>query len=55
MQANIQYMKPARELKHAGIFRLPADMTLPELAIILPSERLDLNRPAGVGHCRNHS
>jgi CIC family chloride channel protein len=37
MQANIQYMKPARELNHAGIFRLPADMTLPELAIILPS------------------
>ena len=37
MQANIQYMKPARELNHADIFRLPADMTLPELAIILPS------------------
>jgi CIC family chloride channel protein len=37
MQANIQYMKPARELNHAGIVRLPADMTLPELAIILPS------------------
>ena len=37
MQANIQYMKPARELNHAAIFRLPADMTLPELAIILPS------------------
>ena len=37
MQANIQYMKPARELNHAPIFRLPADMTLPELAIILPS------------------
>lgn len=37
MQANIQYMKPARELKHAGIVRLPAAMTLPELAIILPS------------------
>lgn len=37
MQANIQYMKPASELNHASIFRLPADMTLPELAIILPS------------------
>ncbi len=37
MQANIQYMKPARELNHAGIVRLPADMTLPELAITLPS------------------
>ena len=37
MQANIQYMKPARELNHGPIFRLPADMTLPELAIILPS------------------
>jgi chloride channel protein, CIC family len=37
MQANIQYMKPARELNHAGIIRLPADMTLPELAITLPS------------------
>ncbi len=37
MQANIQYMKPARELNHADVFRLPADMTLPELAIILPS------------------
>jgi chloride channel protein, CIC family len=41
MQANIQYMKPARELKHAGIVRLPADMTLPELAIILPSYPAD--------------
>ena len=37
MQANIQYMKPARELKHAGIVRLEADMTLPELAIVLPA------------------
>ncbi len=37
MQANIQYMKPARELKHAGVIRLEAAMTLPELAIILPS------------------
>lgn len=37
MQANIQYMRPARELMHAGVVRLPADMTLPELAIILPS------------------
>lgn len=37
MQANIQYMKPARDLNHAAIFRLPADMILPELAIILPS------------------
>ncbi len=37
MQANIQYMKPARELKHAGIVRLEANMTLPELAITLPS------------------
>ncbi len=37
MQANIQYMKPARELNHAPIVRLPADMTLPELAITLPS------------------
>jgi CIC family chloride channel protein len=37
MQANIQYMKPARELAHAGVVRLPADMTLPELAIILPA------------------
>jgi CIC family chloride channel protein len=42
MQANIQYMKPARELNHAGIVRLPADTTLPELAITLPSY------PAGV-------
>ncbi len=41
MQANIQYMKPARALKHAGIVRLPADMTLPELAIILPSYPAD--------------
>ncbi len=41
MQANIQYMKPARELKHAGIVRLPADMTLPELAIVLPSYPAD--------------
>jgi CIC family chloride channel protein len=41
MQANIQYMKPARELNHAGIVRLPADMTLPELAIILPSYPAD--------------
>jgi chloride channel protein, CIC family len=37
MQANIQYMKPARELAHAGIVRLPATMTLPELAIVLPA------------------
>ena len=37
MQANIQYMKPARELKHAGVVRLAAAMTLPELAITLPS------------------
>jgi predicted transcriptional regulator len=37
MQANIQYMKPARDLKHAGVVRLPATMTLPELAIMLPS------------------
>ncbi len=37
MQANIQYMKPARDLAHAGIVRLPATMTLPELAITLPS------------------
>ena len=37
MQANIQYMKPARELKHAGIVRLDPGMTLPELAIVLPS------------------
>ncbi len=37
MQANIQYMKPARELTYASVFKLPADMTLPELAIILPS------------------
>ncbi len=37
MQANIQYMRPARELKNARIVRLPASMTLPELAIILPS------------------
>lgn len=37
MQANIQYMKPARDLKHAGVVRLPASMTLPELAIMLPS------------------
>jgi chloride channel protein, CIC family len=41
MQANIQYMKPARELNHAGIVRLPADMTLPELAITLPSYPAD--------------
>lgn len=41
MQANIQYMKPARELNHAGVVRLPADMTLPELAIILPSYPAD--------------
>ncbi len=41
MQANIQYMKPARELTHARIIRLPADMTLPELAIILPSYPAD--------------
>jgi CIC family chloride channel protein len=41
MQANIQYMRPARELNHAGIVRLPADMTLPELAIILPSYPAD--------------
>ncbi len=41
MQANIQYMKPARELPHAGIVKLPADMTLPELAIILPSYPAD--------------
>ena len=37
MQANIQYMKPARELKHAEVVRLPPDMTLPELAITLPA------------------
>ncbi|MGI8438432.1 MAG: chloride channel protein, partial [Chthoniobacterales bacterium] len=37
MQANIQYMKPARELRHAAIVRLSAEMTLPELAITLPS------------------
>lgn len=37
MQANIQYMKPARDLKHASAVRLPASMTLPELAITLPS------------------
>ncbi len=37
MQANIQYMKPARELAHAGVVRLPSGMTLPELAITLPS------------------
>ncbi len=41
MQANIQYMRPARELTHSGIVRLPADMTLPELAIILPSYPAD--------------
>jgi predicted transcriptional regulator len=41
MQANIQYMKPARELNHAAIVRLPADMTLPELAITLPSYPAD--------------
>jgi CIC family chloride channel protein len=41
MQANIQYMKPARELTHAGIVRLPSDMTLPELAIILASYPAD--------------
>ncbi|HEY5036780.1 MAG TPA: chloride channel protein [Chthoniobacterales bacterium] len=41
MQANIQYMRPARELTHAGVIRLPADMTLPELAIILPSYPAD--------------
>jgi CIC family chloride channel protein len=41
MQANIQYMKPARELNHAPIVRLPADMTLPELAITLPSYPAD--------------
>ncbi len=37
MQANIQYMKPARELKHAGVVRLVPAMTLPELAITLPA------------------
>ena len=41
MQANIQYMKPARELTHAGIIRLPISMTLPELAITLPSYPAD--------------
>ncbi len=41
MQANIQYMKPARELKHAGVVRLAAQMTLPELAITLPSYPAD--------------
>ena len=37
MQANIQYMKPARELSHAGLVRLAPSMTLPELAITLPA------------------
>ncbi|MGH8094337.1 MAG: chloride channel protein [Chthoniobacterales bacterium] len=37
MQANIQYMKPASELSHAGVVRLAPAMTLPELAITLPS------------------
>jgi CIC family chloride channel protein len=37
MQANIQYMRPARELSHAGLVRLAPSMTLPELAITLPA------------------
>jgi CIC family chloride channel protein len=37
MQANIQYMRPARDLAHAGVVRLAPGMTLPELAITLPS------------------
>ncbi len=41
MQANIQYMKPARELAHSAIVRLPGAMTLPELAITLPSYPAD--------------
>jgi CIC family chloride channel protein len=37
MQANIQYMKPARDLAHADIVRLSGAMTLPDFAGALPS------------------